>query len=124
MLKNGSILVGYISQSDLKHALEALQLETGATTVVFHNLSSTTQSNAPDGSPAITSPVFQNTGNGVCDLSQWVDKAPLCIASSASCEMVVELFMKLGIRSLVVTRDGMYIGVIHKKQMLAFINDQ
>eukprot|EP00842_Homolaphlyctis_polyrhiza_P001250 jgi/Hompol1/2125/HPOL_001596-RA len=56
------------------------------------------------------------------DISQWVDQTPLTVPQSASIELVLELFVKLGVRTLCVVNEGKYVGIVHKKRLLAFIN--
>jgi chloride channel 3/4/5 len=125
VLKDGTILIGYISQNDLKHAIELVYQCSSdqSQSIVFHDLSFV--QNIYHESPRILSPIYQiNTPNGtVSDLSQWIDKAPLTIQASASCEMVVELFIKLGIRSLIVVREGVFLGILHKKRILSFLSN-
>lgn len=37
-------------------------------------------------------------------------------------ELVMELFAKLGVRYLCVVRHGRYVGMIHKKRLLAYLH--
>lgn len=57
--------------------------------------------------------------NNMYDLSAWVDKAPLTVTATTSCEMVIEVFVKLGVRTLMVAKNGILVGVIHKKTLLS-----
>ncbi|KAJ2994784.1 H(+)/Cl(-) exchange transporter 5 [Globomyces sp. JEL0801] len=126
IVKSGCVLVGYISQTDITHALDSIRNEAERNplshSIVFHNLAFPQPPLTC--SPAISSPFLQTSHipGSICDLSQWVDKAPLSVSATTSCEMVVELFMKLGIRTLLVVKEGVFVGVIHKKRILSFIN--
>ncbi|KAJ3253282.1 hypothetical protein HK103_000776 [Boothiomyces macroporosus] len=116
VVKSGYVLTGYISQTDLSHALGLVDVNMDYNQcIVFHNLAFH-NSNSPAQTPLIQS------ANPICDLSQWVDKAPLTVSASASCELVIEMFVKLGIRTLLVIRDGVFVGIIHKKRLLSFIH--
>jgi hypothetical protein len=93
--------------------------------VVFHNMTLEQQQGEIEieyENQDTSSIFYANSENGrVCSLGQWVDLAPFSISSECSSEMVVEIFTKLGIRTLLVTKDGSYVGVIQKKRMLSFI---
>jgi predicted transcriptional regulator len=126
ILKAG-VPVGYVSQADLKHCLELVERRaTHAISITFHDLSSRI---SPFMSPApLTfndSPLFPtvSTTSSSCDLSQWVDKAPFTVSHCTSSDLVLEIFMKLGTRTLLVTKDGLFIGVIHKKRLLQLIGE-
>ncbi|KAI8911641.1 chloride channel [Gorgonomyces haynaldii] len=92
------MLVGYIAQTDLEHALDLCDDD-----AIDH---------------VIFSPTYPTDAR---DLWHWVDKAPMTVSHLASAEVVLELFLKLGIRTLLVVRDGSFAGVIHKKRMLLFM---
>ena len=91
------VLMGYIAQTDLQHAILQLQ-EQGVDKVCFNM-----------------------DHQDVKDLWHWVDKAPIACSVSTSAEMVLELFLKLGIRTVLVVQGGQLKGVIHKKRMLLFM---
>jgi chloride channel 3/4/5 len=38
-------------------------------------------------------------------------------------ELVFELFSKLGLRYLCIVDEGRYVGVVHKKQFLAYLKE-
>ncbi|KAJ3082941.1 hypothetical protein HK102_001370 [Quaeritorhiza haematococci] len=57
------------------------------------------------------------------DLTQWVDWAPLMISQNSSMETVMELFVKLGIKTMLVVNEGKYVGTIHKKKLLAYLKE-
>jgi chloride channel 3/4/5 len=57
------------------------------------------------------------------DLTTFVDRTPLTLASSAPIEYAVEMFGKLGLRYLIVTEEGSgrVLGVVIKKRLLDFL---
>jgi chloride channel 3/4/5 len=130
-------LIGYISQTDLKHALD-LVVEGKTDNLDYESMTGSTSPTFPDEldrnivfyalsvdssqSPNVNS--FKSGTETFTDLSQWVDKAPLTVSSAASCEVVIELFIKLGIRSLLVVKNGLFVGMVHKKRVLAFLRNR
>lgn len=57
------------------------------------------------------------------DLSIFVDRAPITLSTSSPLELVHQLFVKLGVRYIVVVNaDGTLKGVIFKKRWLAFLH--
>ncbi|KAJ3269167.1 hypothetical protein HDV01_001713 [Terramyces sp. JEL0728] len=113
VVKSGYVLSGYISQTDLSHALSLIDTTLDYNQcIVFHNLAFHNTATPSQ------SPLIQST-SPICDLSHW---APLAVSASASCELVIEMFVKLGIRTLLVVRDGVFVGIIHKKRLLSFIH--
>lgn len=67
--------------------------------------------------------------NEETSLSQWVDYSPLTgtrpitlVSIKTPAEAILELFLKLGVRILLVVEFGVLVGVIHKKQMLKFMS--
>ena len=130
-------LIGYISQTDLKHALD-LVVEGKTTNLDYESMTGSTSPTFPDNleqnivfyqlsvdsnqSPHLDT--FNSGSEVFTDLSKWVDKAPLTVSSASSCEMVVELFIKLGIRSLLVVKNGVFVGLVHKKRVLAFLRNR
>lgn len=134
LVKNGNILIGYISFTDLNHIVSLIQENQGHT-IGFQDLAQSINVTAnqfieKSESPATTSSPFFNfhygqtsaPGFDTFDVSQWVDKAPLQVSYLTSCEMILELFSKLGVRSLVVVKDGgILCGLVHKKRVLEFL---
>ena len=168
LVKAGDILVGFISYTDLQHALY-LVLEQHGEIVGFQNLahthsSTSTASNNPvqhqhhnhhNPNPRLSSPSTISTPyfqihhptitiipqqqpsthppppppppppSPIFDLSQWVDKAPLQVSNLSCCELIVELFSKLGVRSVIVVRaGGVMVGLVHKKKVLEFLGQK
>jgi hypothetical protein len=58
---------------------------------------------------------------GVVSFVKWVDDSPLTVFATASADMIVELFVKLGVHTVHVVSKGIFIGIIHKKDIIAFL---
>lgn len=58
------------------------------------------------------------------DFTPYVDFAPLSVSQNSSMEMVVELFVKIGIKTLLIVQDGRFVGKIHKKKLLHYLEHQ
>ena len=115
VLKHGKTLVGYISQNDLERALEKT-LDHEHLLITFSGVNEGLTEASPEIMEAIVQDFSANTH--LYDFSQFVNKAPISLESQSSAELVVELFMKLGIRTLLIICEGVYVGIIHKKQLL------
>ncbi|KAI8841644.1 chloride channel [Chytriomyces cf. hyalinus JEL632] len=60
------------------------------------------------------------------DLTPWTDQAPLVLAACASMDLCLEVFMKLGCKTVCVVdfpAGGSFVGLIHKKRVLAWLNE-
>ncbi|KAI0221534.1 hypothetical protein L0F63_001426, partial [Massospora cicadina] len=99
---DGTHLVGYIASHDLAHALENTPLPEDAAPCHF------------------CAGLGDDTPN---DMTPFIDQAPLSVSIHASMEVVLELFIKLGLRYLCVTENSQYAGVIHKKRLLAYLHE-
>jgi chloride channel 3/4/5 len=155
LVNTGDVLVGFISYTDLQHALYLVQAQHGeivgfkdlAQAHTFspshpshHHHLQTSRLSPPS---TISTPFFQihhpnlsaplnpapdlecltQPTQPVFDLSQWVDKAPLQVSNLSCCELVVELFSKLGVRSVIVVgAGGVIVGLVHKKKVLEFLD--
>lgn len=59
--------------------------------------------------------------NEPCDLSMYADRAPITLTASSPLELVQQMFVKLGVRYLVVLNtDGTLKGIIFKKRLVYF----
>jgi chloride channel 3/4/5 len=107
VVKNG-FLMGYISQGDLKHALDNEEMD-GPSTIQFLNVMNESESD------------FRIVTDSVRDFTEYVDRAPTVVSVSASGEMIIEYFVKLGVKTILVVKRGQFAGVIHKKTLLSFL---
>ncbi|KAJ9086614.1 hypothetical protein DSO57_1002336 [Entomophthora muscae] len=99
---DGTHLVGYIASNDLEHALEIATIPDDTALCHF-------RTGAPEDTPN--------------NMAPYMDLAPLSISINASMEVVLELFIKLGVRYLCVTENSQFVGVIHKKRLLGYLHD-
>ncbi|CAI2192562.1 415_t:CDS:2, partial [Funneliformis geosporum] len=95
-----SILVGYIASNELEHAINSLHSSDDTIRCYFKEPPLDLES---------------------IDFTAYTDQAPLTISKNASLEVVLEMFKKLGLRYLIVVNCGQYVGVIHKKRLLAYL---
>ncbi|KAJ3038569.1 hypothetical protein HDV00_000499 [Rhizophlyctis rosea] len=131
---DGDMLVGYVGCTELQHALDVVKSGhnpdwpvmffrgTGDATL---SESDTLEIEAPqDLSPhsgANKPPA--SLRDQYHDFTRWVDQAPIQVPDTASVELVAEMFVKLGVRTICVVRDGRLVGVVHKKKLVAVLGD-
>ncbi|RKP26431.1 chloride channel [Syncephalis pseudoplumigaleata] len=101
--------IGYIAVPELHHALSKVKHKGGHVRCYFKRIGGGTGTNGQ----------VQDKLN---DFTAYMDRAPLSVSQSASMELVMEMFAKLGVRYLCVVRHGRYVGMIHKKRLLAYIH--
>ncbi|KAI8358592.1 chloride channel [Mortierella sp. GBAus27b] len=121
------ILVGYIATNELEHALDLATKKHPECICLFRNRVS---SNVPATemittlndleAQASVPPAF------TMDFTPFTDQAPLSVSLFSSMDLVMELFIKLGIKYVCVVKAGEHYGMIHKKRLLTFLkeNDQ
>jgi chloride channel 3/4/5 len=94
---------GYISVRDLSIGLAAVKDAEDSMPCAFRTPSAAAQGNAP---------------TGVIDLGYLTDMAPITVSVRSPMELLHELFVKLGVRYLVVVDErGLYCGVIDKNRL-------
>lgn len=90
---NTDMLIGYIASNELDHAIRMVR------------------ENGSEGLPCF----FRHTDRRVCmeeergvgnDFTKWMDQAPLGVNANTTIEFVVELFTKLGVKTLMVVQEG------------------
>ncbi|KAF8934402.1 hypothetical protein BGZ58_005717 [Dissophora ornata] len=57
------------------------------------------------------------------DFTPFTDQAPLAVSLFSSMDLVMELFIKLGIKYICVVKAGEHYGMIHKKRLLSFLKE-
>ncbi|KAG0021733.1 hypothetical protein BGZ80_001799 [Entomortierella chlamydospora] len=57
------------------------------------------------------------------DFTPFTDQAPLTVSLFSSMDLVMELFIKLGIKYVCVVKAGKHYGMIHKKRLLSFLKE-
>lgn len=126
------ILVGYIGSTELRYAVERAQRDTF---LPPHTLCSfvppdqavdrdagtraTSRATSPD--PAISTPnVADQSEQPTLDLSRFINTTPLCVHPRLPLETVMELFKKLGPRSILVEYQGALTGLVTVKDCLKY----
>lgn len=106
------MLQGYISQSELEFGLTKLMPSSFPVDLQIRVLGSRVDE---DGGVAPESLEV--------DLTPFVDRTPLTICAKAPLEYAVEMFSKLGLRYLIVTKEGTggMVGVIIKKRLVGYL---
>jgi chloride channel 3/4/5 len=120
---DGKHLVGYIAVNDIEYVLDECPLPGNSQCLLRRNKPVSEQNPEPT-SFERDSPVPDYIVNdSMLDLTPFMDQAPLSVPLNASMEVVLELFIKLGVRYLCVVDNGHYVGVIHKKRLLAYLHE-
>ncbi|KAK5821416.1 clc channel [Linnemannia elongata] len=118
------ILVGYIASNELGHALDLAEQKHPDCICVFRNRAS---SNIP-ATEIITSLNGLEAQVGMVssptqEAPYSSDYAPLSVSLFSSMDLVMELFIKLGIKYVCVVKAGEHYGMIHKKRLLSFLKE-
>ncbi|KAF6761215.1 voltage-gated chloride channel [Ephemerocybe angulata] len=117
----GLRMVGYIGANELEHALSIvadtpegeIQFQAPFITDAASSISSFAE---PAGSYPSSDDPF--------DFTPYMDQAPLTLSIQSPLEMLHRFFVKLGARYVVVVdADGLYEGMIEKKNWLAFLSE-
>ncbi|KAK1064775.1 chloride channel [Friedmanniomyces endolithicus] len=102
-----SLLLGYISRTELSFAL-----------------------NAADSSTLIaTTPCFFQHGEGAdpsttLDLRPWMDQTPITLSARSSLQLTKDMFEKLGLRNVLFTDKGMLAGLLTKKDLWFVLEEE
>ncbi|KAI8610065.1 chloride channel [Chytriomyces sp. MP71] len=111
---DGRCLAGYMAYRDLQHVAESL---------------------GNDSKPFFFRKMDADGVDGVLgtDLTLWMDQAPIVLGANASMDLCLEMFVKLGVKTICVvnftgtgggaSRGGGYVGLIHKKRLLAWLKE-
>lgn len=112
-------LVGYVSRSELRFALDAARRSGVAPDAEC--------SFGQDATSSITTAAAAagaegGTSTRVLDLRQFVDTTPITLAPGASLMLVASLFQKLGLRYVLFATHGLLQGVLTKKDVFFVLN--
>ncbi|RXW25621.1 hypothetical protein EST38_g268 [Candolleomyces aberdarensis] len=117
----GMRMVGYIGAGELEHALSILA-DSPEASIHFHSpyVPDMASSISSFAEPTVLHPISEDP----FDFTPYMDQAPLTLISQSPMEMLHRFFVKLGAKYvIVVDSDGIYEGVIEKKNWLAFLTD-
>ncbi|KAH7727151.1 chloride channel protein 3 [Aphelenchoides avenae] len=107
------LVAGFCTRRDLQAALrnarKTHQYVTTNSKVYF-------SSNVPDFEPSGSMPAPLR-------LRKLMDMAPMTVTDATPMETVIDMFRKLGLRQVLVTKNGHLLGIITKKDILAFMKE-
>ncbi|KAI9206915.1 putative voltage-gated chloride channel [Polychytrium aggregatum] len=123
-------LIGYISRSDLKYALEKAKTRAGIGSqapVFFDDVEVIGNLFLPRGirvrsTGASSSRMSSGESAQSLDLTTYVDRTPLSVQPEVPAETVMDLFKKVGPRYILVKRNGRLRGIITKKDLLTALH--
>jgi chloride channel 3/4/5 len=98
-------LVGYISRSELRFALEQARLGSGG-----------------GDAECWFSPSPAARDGGVVDMRPWMDHTPITLPSNSSLSLAANLFQKLGLRYVLFAKHGQLQGLLTKKDVFFIMN--
>ncbi|CAG8542451.1 10114_t:CDS:10 [Cetraspora pellucida] len=101
------LLTGYISRSELRYAMDKAKKKPGISLMSPCYFSSNL--------PLLDSTAF-------IDFRPWMDQTPITISPKFPMEMTIELFRKMGLRYILVTKNGQLLGLITKKDVLRHLS--
>ncbi len=58
------------------------------------------------------------------DLQEWLELAPVQVDEETPVDRLAEMFYALGLRYVLVTRQGRLLGIVTKKDLLAHIHER
>ncbi|PWN86989.1 hypothetical protein FA10DRAFT_269605 [Acaromyces ingoldii] len=117
-------LVGYIAAQELEHGLLRLATLSPDTRQCTFRAFYATHRNGGRGSSLLAASAA-SLAPAEGDLSVYVDRAPVTVSLASPLELVQQMFVKLGVKYLVVLHDdGSIKGVVFKKRWLAFLHSQ
>ncbi|OCF37887.1 voltage-gated chloride channel [Kwoniella heveanensis BCC8398] len=118
-------VVGFLGMNELEHALSELSDEPDAT---LNLMPDDANSHARARSSAMS--IFSFADSYVegtwspYDLSRYIDRAPITVQMHSPLELVQQLFVKLGVRQIIVTNSrGVFQGMVTKKSWLSFLGE-
>jgi hypothetical protein len=99
------MLIGYAGRAELRYALDQARKRsdvTGATPCFFTE----------------EPPASHSAAEPFCDLRPWTDLTPFTCGPRFPMELVMELFRKMGLKYIIVTKTGILQGLLTKKVSL------
>ncbi|KAJ2393627.1 hypothetical protein GGI05_002377, partial [Coemansia sp. RSA 2603] len=109
--RSSMVVTGYIARSDLLMVTERAQQSS-----VYSDASPCCFARTLDASLADRAPLV--------DFRPWVDHAPVTIGHGTDINVVADVFRELGVRYVLVTHQGMLLGIITKKDIVRAVRLQ
>lgn len=57
------------------------------------------------------------------DYTRWMDQAPITVDVMCSVDVLLEMFVKLGLKVVIVVDGGRYVGLVYKKALVRWLNE-
>lgn len=122
--RRSKILIGYIGRTELRYAIERTKKEGSISPnakCLFSQPSSTAVQTPSTAAPPITfDDIAASTGQQVVEFSRFMDPTPLAVHPRLPLETVMELFKKMGPRSILVEYRGRLVGLVTVKDCLKY----
>lgn len=113
------VLVGLIPAPDLEFALDKLEDEEHSLCLMATNIAyqgsgiedddDDDEREEPEGDPT--------------DFTPYIDPAPVALDIHSPMDLVFQCFVKLGLRYICVSKEGVYAGLVHKKKFVRYIKE-
>ncbi|WVQ81895.1 hypothetical protein IAT38_004022 [Cryptococcus sp. DSM 104549] len=117
-------VVGFLGMNELEHALSELADEPDAAINLVPDDFPGTRNRSSAMSIFSFADSYVDNGYSPYDLSRYIDQAPITVQIHSPLELVQQLFVKLGVRQIIVTNSrGVFQGIITKKAWLNFLNE-
>lgn len=135
------VLVGLIPVPDLEYALDQVDLDITASDTGTndgeimcllyrngnehaHNTHHLLWSGFADeeGADSLAGPASVGYGDPI-DLTPYVDPSPVALDVHSPMDLVYQCFVKLGLRYICVTEEGMFAGMVHKKAFVRYVRE-
>nr|XP_018261404.1 voltage-gated chloride channel [Kwoniella dejecticola CBS 10117]OBR83562.1 voltage-gated chloride channel [Kwoniella dejecticola CBS 10117] len=115
-------VVGFLGMNELEHALSELSDEPDATLNLMPDDASSHRRRSSAMSIFSFADSYADGQWSPYDLSRYIDRAPITVQLHSPLELVQQLFVKLGVRQIIVTNSrGVFQGIVTKKNWLNFL---
>ncbi|WWC90776.1 uncharacterized protein L201_005713 [Kwoniella dendrophila CBS 6074] len=117
-------VVGFLGMNELEHALSELSDEPDASLNLMPDETSTHKTRSSAMSIFSFAESYVEGQWSPYDLSRYIDRAPITVQTHSPLELVQQLFVKLGVRQIIVTNSrGVFQGMVTKKNWLNFLGE-
>ncbi|AFR95662.2 voltage-gated chloride channel [Cryptococcus neoformans C23] len=117
-------VVGFLGINELEHALSELADEPDAAINLIPDDASQSRVRSSAMSIFSFADSFVDNVWNPYDLSRYIDQAPITVQIHSPLELVQQLFVKLGVRQVIVVNSrGVFQGIITKKAWLNFLSE-
>ncbi|KAL8827565.1 MAG: hypothetical protein Q9191_003103 [Dirinaria sp. TL-2023a] len=120
----GKILIGYIGRTELRYAITKTKKEgfiSPRAKCLFTQPASTAVQTPSTAAPAVTFDAIEAaSGQQTVEFGRFIDPTPLAVHPRLPLETVMELFKKMGPRSILVEYRGRLVGLVTVKDCLKY----